>query len=119
MAEKELNTDRLILTIKAWEKQRIWFNVSVGIAGIYSIIPYWDDFTYRLFWNITGVLIWGLLANILYSTGILLEIIDSYYFKGKVNFYRFRHLFWVLGTLMYCLLTLAYTNAYLSNIVVW
>ena len=93
-----------------WEKQRIVFNVVVGLTGILSMIMFISNpFGIR---EVIGILFWGFIANILYSSGILLEIINLYYLKGKVNFFKFRFGFYVFGTLLYCAATFIYPFLY-------
>jgi len=55
--------------------------------------------------DLIGIIIWGILANILYSTGMIAEILEQYYFKGKLKFHRFRLIFLIIGTLLYSFLT--------------
>ncbi|CAM1339374.1 hypothetical protein TAESTU_10490 [Tenacibaculum aestuarii] len=45
------------------------------------------------------------MMNILYSTGIIVEILDQYYFKGKLKLDRFRLLFLIIGFVLCCFVT--------------
>lgn len=106
----QLDFSVLKKTITWWEKKRIWFNVAVGITGTLGVIvniihPFGiDDFI--------GIVLWGIMANILYSVGILLEIVNQYYLKGKLNIFRFRHFFFIIGTLAYVFFSWVYAHIY-------
>ena len=107
---KKIEWNLLNETIVWWEKQRIIFNIFVGISGLLSLIivsPYFFGIA-----EIIGVLIWGIIANILYSSGILIEIFNLYYFNSKVNLFKFRFGFYVFGSLLYCLVTFVYPFLY-------
>ncbi len=97
--------DKIILNdiVRWWEKKRFWYNIVVGIIGFFFIF------------NITGapnlyeilaILIWGLGANIFYSVGILLEVFDQYYLKGKLKLRSFRMAFFIFGLLVSCCVTI-------------
>ncbi|WP_298900292.1 hypothetical protein [uncultured Psychroserpens sp.] len=92
-----------------WEPKRIWFNFLVGISGILGMLTGISQFEFT---DLLGVLAWGILANILFSTGILVEILEDYYFKGKLKLQHFRWTFLVIGTLLYCTLTFSYAAYY-------
>ncbi|QHI35864.1 hypothetical protein IMCC3317_12120 [Kordia antarctica] len=108
-----MNETVLNKTITWWETKRIIFNAFVGIVGIFSVfanIPH----TFGLE-DFIGIILWGIVANIFYSVGILLEIVNQYYLKGKLNIFLFRHFFFIIGTLMYMFLTWSYTFFYYYN----
>jgi hypothetical protein len=92
------------------ETKRLWFNIEVGISGISAIVST-GNFECILF-NIFGIVAWGLIVNILISTGILVEILDDYYFKSKFKLSRFRWFFYIAGTILYCILTFGYAIFY-------
>lgn len=106
----QLDFSVLKKTIIWWEKKRIWFNVAVGLAGLLGITiniihPFGiEDFI--------GIILWGMMANILYSVGILLEIVNQYYLKGRLNIFRFRRFFFIIGTLAYVFFTWVYVYFY-------
>ena len=107
---KQLDNNRLNETISWWEKKRIIFNIIIGFFGILALIIIqpscfgWFD--------CIGILLWGIMANILFSLGILLEIANQYYFKSKYNVYQFRNFFYVIGTLAYAFVTFSYPFLY-------
>ena len=96
--------------LKWWETKRIWFNIFVGLFSIAALIIT-GEFSF-LTVEIFGVIMWGILANILFSTGIIIELLDAYYFKQKLRVYRFRWLFYLSGTALYCVFSSIYVGAY-------
>jgi hypothetical protein len=110
-----MNTDRLLKTIQWWEKKRVWFNLCLGVVGVYTMITYSSVMSFDPIHDTIGVLVWGVLANILYSSGILLEVINLYYLKNKVNFYMLRYFLIIIGTLLYCLVTFLYAFIYYTS----
>jgi hypothetical protein len=98
-----MNSELTKNTLDWWEKKRIWYNLIVLIFGVWQIIKEQPD-TYN-FEDIIGVVIYGLGANILYSIGILIELLDEYYFKTFFKFKRFRWFFLIIGTLFSILYT--------------
>ncbi|MDO5980032.1 hypothetical protein [Flavivirga spongiicola] len=107
---KKIDWNLLNETIVWWEKKRITFNVVVGISGLISFMvlsPNYFGIT-----EIIGILTWGILANILYSSGILIEIFNFYYFNDKVKFFKFRFGFYIFGSLLYCAVTFIYPFLY-------
>ncbi|AUC75670.1 hypothetical protein [Olleya sp. Bg11-27] len=85
-----------------WEKKRLWFNVAVGLTGVISILFIWPYLFYDRF---IAIILYGIIANIFYSLGMLIELLDSYYHKGKCKFHNYRKLFFLIGTLAYCFVT--------------
>lgn len=100
-------------SLKWWEPKRLWFNIGVGISGILAI-TITGNFECILF-NVFGIIAWGILANILFSTGILVEILDNYYLKGKLKLSRFRWFSYIVGTMLYCVFTFGYAIFYFTN----
>ena len=90
---RELTKD----TLSWWEKKRIWYNLIVLIFGIWQIVKEKPD-TFG-FEDIKCIIIYGLGANILYSSGILVELLDEYYLKTFFKLKRFRWFFLIVGTL--------------------
>lgn len=108
------NIDRLVRTIQWWEKKRIWFNIFVGAVGIITVIAY-GGFVYEPHYTIVQIIIWGFLANILYSSGILLEAANLHYFNGSIPFYKFKYFLFILGTFLYCVVTFMYAIFYYTS----
>ncbi len=92
--------------IKWWESKRWIFNLAVGLAGviaIYYATSYSTFIWYRT--DVLGIIIWGIGANILYSSGTLIELFDWYYLKNAIRLKNLRGLFFVVGTVFSCLWT--------------
>ena len=66
--------------------------------------------------DLIGIILWGIVANIFYATGIILEVANQHYLNGKLNIYRFRHFFFIIGTFAYMILTWSYTILYYQSI---
>ena len=107
-----MNTDRLLKTIQWWEKKRIWFNISICFVGICVFLQHTEYINYDLRHHVIHSIIWLILANLFYSSGILLEAFNIHYLKNKINFFEFRLLFIIVGTLFSCLLTYIHTLLY-------
>ena len=59
--------------LKWWENKRLWFNFIVGITGIVGL------FIYSTFFNLFDFIslsVYGFIANIFYSLGVLVELFD-------------------------------------------
>jgi hypothetical protein len=102
------NTD-ILEKFQWWEKKRLLFNLAVGITGVIATILHCKHFgAFELF----GTVAWGAVANILYSTGFLLEMIDYYYFKGNIKLEGVRMLLLITGTLCYVIVSYFFGMAY-------
>ena len=85
-------------TLSWWEKKRVWYNLIVFIFGVWQIIiQYPDTFGFE---DIKWIVIYGLGANIFYSIGILIELLDEYYLNTFFKFKRLRWFFLIMGTLI-------------------
>lgn len=116
---KKANTDQLLATIQWWEKKRILFNIIVGIFGVIStlLLNYGHLFTGWI--NMLQIILWGFAANIFYSSGILLEVVNVYYLKSSRNFFRYRYLHFTIGTLLYSIVTIITAFTYYISINQW
>lgn len=97
--------NELILTnsVKWWEKRRPIFNLIVGFTGVITLLIVAKFFGKEEF---IGLIIYGLVVNLFYSLGILLELFDYYYFNNRIGLKRFRVLFLILGTLISFFITI-------------
>lgn len=98
-----------VSAISWWESKRLWFNILVGISGVLGILAYVG---YLSIIDVIGIVVWGVIANLLYSTGMTVELLDSYYFDNRNNLKRFRWLFFAIGTGSFCILTYWYARTY-------
>ncbi|MBC8754588.1 hypothetical protein H2O64_07875 [Kordia sp. YSTF-M3] len=106
----QLDFSVLKKTIVWWEKKRIWFNIIIGINGVLALLSIGPP--YFSITEIVGIVIFGFFMNIFYSTGIILAVLDSYYFRNKFNLFRFRHLFIIIGTMLSIIFTWVTAFAY-------
>ena len=106
--------------VKWWESKRWIFNIVIGFIGCFTIYDSYSRGEYS--WvnkDITGIVFWGICANIFYSTGILLELLDWYYFKNRIGFKKMRLLFFVIGLVFSSLFTLWCGWNYFSKPYLW
>ena len=109
---KSIKSEKIIEGIKWWESKRWIFNLLVGLSGVLGIVKGINVATENIFVisDILGIILSGIIANIFYSSGILVEIFDNYYFNNKLKMERFRVVFLILGCLVCCIYT--YVSAY-------
>lgn len=107
---KEIDFSSINQTINWWEKHRLRFNIILGALGIFSLLIIFPS-CFGLV-DCIGIFFWGFMANVLYSLGILLEIINVYYLKSKFNFFQNRHFFIIIGTVAYSFVTFFYPFIY-------
>jgi hypothetical protein len=80
---------------KWWERKRLWYNGILLLTGLVSMLmlsPPIDNFL------VFGVIAWGLFANLCYSIGFMIEMINLHYLKGRYNMQGIRLTLFVLGT---------------------
>lgn len=109
--EQLLNNQRISTMFKWWERKRLYFNILVGLAGLLTIIFCANTFGVI---EIFGCLFWGIVANIFYSFGFTLEIANIYYLKGRIPYAKIKLGLFVIGTGLYCLVTLVYGFSYFT-----
>jgi hypothetical protein len=90
------NGIKLLESYRYWQSRRLLFNIIVGVAGVISI-------ALTHMFSLLGVIAWGFVANIFYSTGYVLESFTIVRSNGKQNLKDFRSLFFWVGTLGYAL----------------
>lgn len=115
MTIEELKSD-----IKWWETKRWFYNLGVAIFGILAM--YFgissDEYSFTLE-DFLGIIIWGIGANIFYSLGILVEILDWYYLENKIGIKRFRMIFLIIGFFFSCFSTFWYSWLYFAKPHLW
>jgi hypothetical protein len=94
--------EKIMSALTWWEKKRILFNLIVGALGVIGVFI---SPISMLKINILAVIFYGLMANLFYSVGFLLEAFDLYYFKSKLQLFRFRLVLFVIGLLVVGLVT--------------
>ncbi len=107
MENKDLfnnDPDKSLLTAFAWwEKKRIIYNVVVGAAGIYFLFSGGWDLNIIEF---IGAIIYGIISNLFFCLGFLIEIGVKHYFKSEKDFSKKRELLFWLGLLFSVLITI-------------
>ena len=86
-----------------WEKRRLWFNISVGIAGMIGLF---SIRAIHILDILMGVIMYGILANILYTAGWATELLLRVKSNDRYDFGRFRKLIYYIGIVGSVLLTL-------------
>lgn len=106
MSVMENKTDMSIMeSFRWWENKRIWFNLAVGFTGAYVL----DTYCIRLFpGDIIGIILWGIVANLLFSLGFFAEMADRYYLKHYMDLRQVRWILFLAGTAAYVCVTYAF-----------
>ena len=109
--ETREDIESLNYAIRWWEKKRILFNIVVGAAGLLTLfLAPFGLFAFDIF----GIVAWGLMANLMYSVGLLLEVFDKHYFNSAFKFYKYRMVLFVLGLMAYTGVTLLFGMVYFT-----
>lgn len=104
-------------SIKWWESKRLLYNVLVGIFGLAAFfITGFDSWRLLSIDDALGVIAWGILANVCYSLGILLEVWNWYYLRHHLPIERFRFPLFLLGLLFSCFYTFASCWLYFAKL---
>jgi hypothetical protein len=101
---------KLLESYRYWNKNRLLFNIIVGLAGLASIILF-SFFAFTLF-DIFGIVAWGIVANGLYSFGFLWEAMIITKSKGDRNLKTNRSLLFWAGTIAYVLVSISFAFEY-------
>jgi hypothetical protein len=97
-----IEKDNSILSAFGWWEKRRWiYNIVVGFTGAFFmfLLPMVTSF------DIIGIVIYGLLANLCYSLGFLIEVVARYYFKNETDFTDRRKLMFGAGLVISVLVT--------------
>ena len=113
--------------IKWWEKKRIAFNLIILLGGIIGIIIGVENGlgNYSTLSNIDflEVILWAIIANIIYSMGFFAEALDNYYFKDKfknmLRIKRFRFALFFILTIVCFVFTLFHALSHLAIPFFW
>ncbi len=92
----------LLAAFAWWEKKRVLYNIIVGVAGIIVLLllPYFSIL------DLLGVIIYGVIVNLFYSLGFLIEVAARHYFKSDIDFTEKRETFFGAGLIFSVLVTL-------------
>ncbi len=70
-------------SIKWWEKRRVFYNITVGVAGLIPITIFWNAiFAIGFFSSMIGIIIYGSLVNTCYCFGWGIDILKSFYLEN-------------------------------------
>lgn len=100
-------------TIKFWESKRWIFNLLVGFSGVIGL--YNGSSTVDHYWSshdLIGIIRYAIIANIFYSLGMVFELLEWYYLKGKLGLGKYRLVLFILGTIFSCILTWVLARIY-------
>jgi hypothetical protein len=104
--------DKSLLTAFGWwEKRRLIYNLIVGATGVVCIIIL-SLFPFLELIDLAGIVIYGIVANMFYSLGFLIEIASRYYFKSKMDFTERRKTLFGIGLTLSILITIGLTIWY-------
>ena len=113
---QKMTIEKLKSNIRWWESKRWIYNCLVGLWGTIAIYEGLSTIDYS--WALAdtlGIVIWGIGANIFYSLGIILEILDWYYLNNRLRVVKFRLFFFIIGLLFSCFWTYLYTSLFFSR----
>jgi len=105
ISQKDISTTGCI--IRWWERRRKYYNLVVGLAGILGLtlikicIP-----KISLFFGIPFVILYGILANLLYTTGWISFIILKKVFDTIWDFEKYMVMLYIIGTILSLMITL-------------
>ena len=75
------------------------FNVCVGIAGVTGALLFGTNL-----W-LGDIIFIGIIINVFYSLGFVLEALNQHYLKGRIKMENWRMALFVLGTILSALAT--------------
>jgi hypothetical protein len=85
----------------------------VGCSGAIGL--YRGSLMVDYYWSsddIIGILRYAIIANIFYSSGMVVELLEWYYLKGKLGLGKYRLALFILGTVFSCILTWVLARIY-------
>jgi len=97
--EEKISGQKLLGSHRYWSKKRILFNIIVGSAGIISVglVLGTDLVIFDLF----GIILWGVVANAMFSAGYILESYIISISKGQRDLHDNRDILFWIGTIAY------------------
>lgn len=109
MEQQDLFSDKedksLLSAFAWWEKRRLAYNLIIGATGvicvfILSLIPFLE------LTDLIGIVAYGIIANMFYSSGFLIEVAAKHYFRSKMDFTEKRKIFFAIGLILSVLITI-------------
>lgn len=105
---EEKKEQSLLFAFAWWEKRRWIFNVIVGVTGILSLLLL-SLLPLLNFFDLAGIILYGIIANLFYSLGFLIEAGARYYLKSQKDFTETRKQLFGLGLVISILVTIGLT----------
>ncbi|MBL7725005.1 MAG: hypothetical protein JNK27_12700 [Chitinophagaceae bacterium] len=101
----------LLAAFAWWEKRRLIYNLIVGATGIICLAVL-SLFSFLGLSDLVGILIYGIIVNLFYSCGFLIEIASRHYFKSKIDFSEKRKILFGIGLVLSILITIILSFGY-------
>lgn len=93
-----------------WDKKRVWFNIIILVTAVlYLIMIQPKSFGLNEFF---GALLYGLVLNVFYCLGFLMELYDYKYLKNRLKSQNYRNTFFILGTVFSVIYTILQIDIY-------
>jgi hypothetical protein len=115
MEQQDLFSDEqdksLLAAFAWWEKRRLVYNLIIGSTGILcifilSLLPFLSII------DLFGVILYGIIANMFYSLGFLIEVATKHYFRSKIDFTEKRKALFGIGLILSILITIGLSFGY-------
>ena len=97
--EEKVPGQKLLDAHRYWSKKRILFNIIVGSAGIISVLVVLG--TSITIFDLFGIVVWGVVANAMFSFGYILESYMISKSNGQRDLQGNREVLFWLGTIAY------------------
>lgn len=108
---EEKQEQSLLAAFGWWEKRRLLYNLFTGGTGVLCLLLL-SLFPLLEFIDYLGILLYGIIVNVFYSLGFLIEVAARYYFKSQADFLQKRKMLFGLGLVISILVTAALVFAY-------
>lgn len=92
-----------------WWRKGLYFNLAVGLTGLSMTLALGIPLPIRDYF---GIIQWGIVANLLYAQGYILDSIVIVRSRGKKSLQSARYFLFVTGTLVYILATVLFAFWY-------
>ena len=110
-SDESAKSSPLEQSLSWWETRRILFNLIVGGVGLVGMLLFCSDFRIM---DVIDICFFGVLMNIFYSVGFMLEALNKHYLKDRIKMEDWRLALFVLGTAASAILTFAGTFLFYS-----
>ena len=97
--EDKVSGQKLLESHRYWSKKRILFNIIVGSAGLISVLLVLG--TGLTIFDLFGIVMWGVVANAMFSIGYIFESYIIAKSKGQRDLQGNRDILFWMGTIAY------------------